>query len=186
HYDIYAKTLDPIERVQVIATDGTSHTRDVEIRVHVSGYLKQDEQRHRPQFYANVLHTGAGEEYDLTTLQIASILATRSVAAFEESPFGASVPVIAQWSSGILGDRLDDILGVHATVDVNPIGGEKTRFLLSREIFERLLITYSSTLQIHGEPRIEVEYQINRGVSVTGERNERATYGFDLKLEQRF
>lgn len=186
HYDIYAKTLDPIERVRVIATDGTAHTRDVEISVHLSGFLKQDEQRHRPQFYANVLHTGAGEEYDLTPLQIMSILATRSVAAFEESPFGASVPVIAQWSSGILEDRLDDILGVHATVDVNPIGGEKTRFLLSREIFERLLITYSSTLQIHGEPRIEVEYQIKRGVSVTGERNEQGTYGLDLKLEQRF
>ncbi len=187
HYDIYAKTLDPIEGVRVIATDGTAHTRDVDIRLHVSGFLKQDEQRHRPQFYADVLHSGAGEEYDLTPLQIASILATRDVSALETSPFGASLPFLAGSSSRILGDRLDDILGVQALVDVNPTGGGKTRFLLSRKIFERILFTYSSTLrQIHGEPRIEVEYQIKRGLSVTGERNEQGTYGMDLKLEQRF
>ena len=187
NYDIYAKTVDPIERVRVIATDGTAHTRDVEISVHVSGYLKQDEQRHRPQFYADVLHAGAGEEYDLTPLQIVSILATRDVSALETSPLGASLPFLAGSSSRILGDRLDDILGVQAIVDVNPTGGGKTRFLLSRKIFERILFTYSSTLrQIHGEPRIEVEYQIKRGFSVTGERNEQGTYGMDLKLEQRF
>ena len=187
HYDIYAKTLDPIEGVRVIATDGTAHTRDVEISVHASGYLKQDEQRHRPVFHANVLHSGAGEQYDLTPLQIASILATRDVSALETSPFGASLPFLAGSSSRILGDRLDDILGVQAVVDVNPTGGGATRFLLSRKIFERILFTYSSTLrQIHGEPRIEVEYQIKRGLSVTGERNEQGTYGMDLKLEQRF
>lgn len=185
-YDIYAKTLDPIERVRVIATNGTAHTRDVEISVHFSGYLKQDEQRHRPQFYADVLHAGAGEEYDLTTLQIISILATRDVGAFGRSPLGFSLPIIAGSSSQYLGERFDEIIGIHATLDV-PTGGERTRFLLSRKIFERLLVTYSSTLrQIHGEPRIEVEYRMKRGLSVTGERSEQGTYGVDLKLEQRF
>ena len=187
HYEIYAKTLDPIEGVRVVTTDGAPHTRDIEIHVHLSGYLKQEQQRHRTQFYADVLHPGAGEEYDLTQVQIISILATRDVGALERSPVGASLPILARSSQRYFGNRLARLIGVHeAAVDFNPAGVGKPRFLLSREIFERLLITYSSTFQIHAEPRIEVEYRIRRGLSVTGERSEQGKYGVDLKLEQRF
>ena len=186
-YEIFAKTLDPIERVQVRSTDGARHTRDVEISVHLSGYLREDEQRHRTQFYADVLHRGAGEEYDLSQAQIISILATGDVAAFERSPLGASLPFLVRPSQRYFGNRLAGIIGMREVVlDINPADIGKPRFLLSREIFERLLITYSSTFQIHAEPRIEVEYQIKRGLSVTGERSEQGKYGIDLKLEQRF
>ena len=186
-YEIYAKTADPIERVQVISTDGRSHTRDVDISVHLSGYLREQDQRHRTQFYADVLHPGAGEEYDLTQAQIISILATGDVTALERSPVGASLPFLVRPSQRYFGNRLAQLIGVHeARLDLSPSGFEKPRFLLSREISERLLVTYSSTFQIHAEPRIEVEYQIQRGISVTGERSEQGKYGVDLKLERRF
>ena len=186
-YEIYAETVDPVKRVQVIATDGETHTRDVQISVHLSGYLKQQEQKHRPQFYADVLRAGAGEEYDLSQAQIISILTTGDVTALERSPIGASLPFLLSPSQRYFGNRLAELIGVHeARVDLGAAGLEKPRFLLSREIFERLLITYSSTFQIHAEPRIEVEYQIKRGISVTGERSEQGKYGIDLKLEQRF
>ena len=187
HYEIYAKTLDPIERVQVRATDGRAYTRDVEISVHLSGYLREKEQRHRTQFYADVLHRGAGENYDLSQTQIFSILTTGDVAALERSPIGASLPMLLRPSQRFFGNRLAKLIGMRETVvDINPTGANKPQFLFSREVFERLLITYSSTFQIHAEPRIEVEYQIKRGLSVTGERSEQGKYGVDLKLEQRF
>ena len=186
-YEIYAKTLDPIERVQVISTDGAHRTRDVEISVRLSGYLREDEQRHRPQFYADVLRRGAGEEYDLSQAQIISILATGDVAALERSPLGASLPFVFRPSYRYFGNRLGRLIGMREpVVDINPTGDGKPRWLLSREIFERLLVTVNSTFQIHAEPRIEVEYRIKRGFSVTGERSEQGKYGVDLKLEQRF
>ena len=187
HYEINAKTLDPIERVQVISTDGSDHTRDVEIRAQFSGYLKEKEQRHRPQFYADVLYRGASEEYNLSQMQIISILATGDVAALERSPLGASVPLLVRPSQRYLGNRIAELIGLHEVVlDTNPADVGKPRVLLSKEISDRILISYSSLTKIHGEPRIEVEYQIKRGLSVTGERSEQGKYGVDLKLEQRF
>ena len=183
HYEIHAKTLDPIERVRVVATDGRVHMRDVEIRAHFNGYLNQDEQKHRHQLYADVLGRGAGEEYDLSQAQIFSILATGNV----DSPLGASLSLLMRPSQRFLGNQVAQLIGLHGPVlDPSSPSFEKPRLLLSREIFERLLVTYSSTLKIHGEPRIEVEYEIKRGLSITGERSEQGTYGVDLKLEQRF
>ena len=187
HYEIHAKTLDPIERVRVVATDGSVYTRDVEIRVDLSGFLKQKEQRHHSQFYADVLGRGPSEEYDLSQTQIISILATGDVDALGTSPFGASLALLARPGQRFLGNQVAQFIGLHGPVlDPSSPSFEKPRLLLSREIFERLLVTYSSTLKIHGEPRIEVEYEIKRGLSITGERSEEGTYGVDLKLEQRF
>ena len=186
-YEIHAKTLDPIEGVQVVTTDGEAHTRDVEISAHFSGYLKQEEQRHKPQFYANVLGRGAGESYDLSQAHIISILATGDAALFGGSPFGASVPLLVRPSEQFIGDKLAQLFGMDtARVGISSTGSEKPQWLLSREIFERLLVTVNSTYQIHAEPRIEVEYRIRRGFSVTGERSEHGKYGVDLKLEHRF
>ena len=71
-------------------------------------------------------------------------------------------------------------------IDVSPDNFEQSRILLTKELSERLSVTYSSTFQLHTEPRIEVEYQIRRHFYIKGERNERGKYGVDLKLEQRF
>ncbi len=186
-YEIYAKTLDPIEGVQVVTTDGEAHTRDVEIGVHLRGYLKQEEQRHGTQFYANVLGRGAGETYDLSQAHIISILTTGDAALLGTSPFGASVPLLVRPSEQFIGDKLAQLFGMdQARVGISSTGSEKPQWLLSREIFERLLVTVNSTYQIHAEPRIEVEYRIRRGFSVTGERSEHGKYGVDLKLEHRF
>ena len=186
-YEIYAKTLEPIEGVPVVTTDGAAHTRDVEISAHLSGYLKQEEQRHKTQFYANVLGRGAGETYDLSRAHIISILTTGDAALLGTSPFDASVPLLVRPSEQFIGDKLAQLFGMDkARVGLSSTGSEKPRWLLSREIFERLLVTVNSTYQIHAEPRIEVEYRIRRGFSVTGERSEQGKYGVDLKLEQRF
>lgn len=186
-YEIYAKTLDPIEGVQVVTTDGEAHTRDVEISAHLKGYLKQEEHRHKTQFYANVLGQGAGETYDLSQAHIISILTTGDVALLGGSPFDATVPLLVRPSEQFIGNKLAQLFGMDkARVGLSSTGSEKPQWLLSREIFERLLVTVNSTYQIHAEPRIEVEYRIRRGFSVTGERSEQGKYGVDLKLEQRF
>lgn len=162
-YEITAETIEPIRNVRVPTTDGQVHTRDLRVIVHLSGYLNE---QHNPDFEASVLGKGAGENYDLTTNQIFSILTLG----------GNPLP-----------QYLGRMVGLSETrVDLSPDNLERSRILLRKELSERLSLTYSSTFQLHTEPRIEVEYQIKRHFYIKGERNERGKYGLDLKIEQRF
>ncbi len=166
-YEITAETTEPIRSVPVPTTDGQIHTRDLRVTVHLSGYLKE---KHNPDFQAKVLRKGTGEDYQLTPHQILSILT-----------LGGN-PLLQYMGSGIA--KVADLS--ETRVDLSPDNFEQSRFLVTKELSEHLSLTYSSTLQLHTEPRIEVEYQINRHFYIKGERNERGKYGVDLKLEQRF
>ena len=166
-YDVTAETTEPIQNVQVPTTDGQIHNRDLRVTVHLSGYLQE---KHRPDFQADVLRKGPGEKYQLTSNQILSIL-TLGGNPFEQ----------------YLGSRIAKVAGLSETrVDLSPDNFEESRFLVTKELSDSLSLTYSSTFQLHTEPRIEVEYQINRHFYIKGERNERGKYGVDLKLERRF
>ena len=178
-YEITAKTVEPIRSVQIPTIDGENHTRDLRVTVHLSGYLKD---KHNPEFQEEVLRKGAGEEYNLTQQQILSILTIGGTDLLDSE---ASTParVLQQY----LGSRVAKAAGFSETrFDWSPDNFEESRILLTKELSERLSLTYSSTFQLHTEPRIEMEYQINRHFYIKGERNERGKYGVDLKLEQRF
>ena len=178
-YQITAETIEPIQTVQVPTTDGEVHTRDLRVEMHLNGYLRD---KHNPEFRAEVLRKGTGEHYNLTQQQILSILTFGGA-----NPLDAEGYTPADFVQGILGRRLAKATGFSKThFDVSPDNFEQSRFLLTKELSERLSLTYSSTFQLHTEPRIEVEYQIDRHIYIKGERNERGKYGIDLKLERRF
>lgn len=168
-YEITAETVEPIRSVQVPAADRQLHTRDIRVTVHLSGYL---EDKQPPEFEVEVLRKGTGEDYQqLTQQQILAILM-----------FNRSSPL-----ESYLGSRIAKVAGFSETrVDLSADNFEQSRFLLTKELSDRLSLTYSSTLQLHTEPRIEVEYQIRRHFYIKGERNEHGKYGLDLKLERRF
>ena len=172
-YDITAETVDPIRNVAVPATNGQIHTRDLRVTMHLSGYLKE---KQLPEFRADVLGKGAGEAYELNHNQILPILM-----------LGGSDPLERVFGNVIESSRIAKVVGFSETrVDLSPDNFEQSRFHVTKELSERLSLTYSSTFQLHTEPRIEVEYQISRLFYIKGERNERGKYGVDLKVEQRF
>ena len=178
-YEITAETVEPIQSVQVPTTDGELHTRDIRVVMSLNGYLKD---KHPPEFQAEVLRRGAGEEYALTQHQIFSILAFGGVDLLDSEGYTP-----ADLVQGYIGNRFARAMGFSKThLDVSPDNFEQSRILLRKELSDRLSLTYSSTFQLHTEPRVEVEYQINRHFFIKGERNERGKYGVDLKLEQRF
>ena len=178
-YEITAETVEPIRGVQVPTTEGEVHTRDLRVEMHLNGYLMD---KHNPEFQADVLRKGTGEHYALTQQQILSILTFGGA-----NPLDSEGYTPADFVQGILGRRLAKATGFSKThFDVSPDNFEQSRFLLTKELSERLSVTYSSTFQLHTEPRIEVEYQIDRHIYIKGERNERGKYGVDLKLERRF
>ena len=172
-YEITVETVEPIRSVQVPAADGQFYTRDLRVIVRLNGYLKD---AHKPKFEVDVLRKGSGENYSLTQQQIVSILT-----------IGRSRP-LDQYLGSLLGNsHIAKVAGFSETrVDLSPDDFEQSRFLLTKELSKHLSLTYSSTFQLHTEPRIEVEYQIDRHIYIKGERNERGKYGVDLKLERRF
>ena len=178
-YEITAETVEPIRSVQVPATDGELHTRDLRVEVHLNGYLKD---KHPPQFQAEVLRRGAGEDYQLTQREILSILTLGAA-----DPLDSEAYTPADFVEGYIGNRLAKATGFTKThFDWSPDNFEQSRILLTKELSKHLSVTYSSTFQLHTEPRIEVEYEIRRNFYIKGERNERGKYGVDLKLERRF
>ena len=185
-YDITAETVEPIRNVKIPNTDGQIRTKDLKMTAHLSGYLNG---KHSLKLQEEVLRKEAGEEYQLTPSQLLSILTLGRTDPFasESSSASATSDLFLRQSQRYLGSRLAKVTGLSETrLDLSPDDFEKSRFILTKELSKRLALTYSSTFQLHTEPRIEVEYQISRHFAVKGERNEQGKYGIDLKLEQRF
>ncbi len=184
-YEITAKTVEPIRNVQVPTTDGEIRTKDLRVVMHLNGYLKD---KHKSEFREEVLRKDAGEEYQLTQQQILSILTLGGTDPLDSEASSIPTRVVQQYlSSRIASSRIAKVAGLRETrFDLSPDNFEQSRFLLTKELSQHLSLTYSSTFQLHTEPRIEVEYQISRYFYIKGERNERGKYGVDLKLEQRF
>ena len=182
-YEITVETTEPIRGAQVETTDGEIRTKDVRVTVGVSGYLNEQS---NPDFQAEVLRKGAGEEYDFDPSDVFAILTLGGT-----DPLGSEASASTRFQQYLVNQfansQLAKAAGLSETrFDFSSDNFEESRFLLTKEFSQRLSLTYSSTFQLHTEPRIEVEYQIHRHFYIKGERNERGKYGIDLKLEQRF
>ncbi|MCH2573640.1 translocation/assembly module TamB, partial [Candidatus Poribacteria bacterium] len=198
-YTILSETTQPIRNVDLITVDGQIRNRDLVIRANLNGYLNE---KHNPVLSAEVLEKEVGEEYRLEQKQILSILtlgmidpSTLQTAAFgstdtlsrtqdQLSPMVSSF--VLQQSQRYFGGRLAQLMGFRQTrFDLNPNEFESSRFLLTKEISNRLALTYSSTFQLHSEPRIEIEYELGKNFAIKGERDQ-GKFGVDLKIEKRF
>ena len=184
-YKIDAETIDPIRNVPLVTTDDQVRTKDLNVKAHLSGYLKE----HRPpEFQAEVLRKSAGEEYQLTPRQILRILSFGGADTSEPLSSSATSDLLLRQSQRYLGNRFADVVGFVDEVrfDISPSAFEASRFFFTKAISERFFLTSAFTFQLHAEPRIEVEYLINQHITVKGEKNEQGKFGIDLKLQQKF
>ena len=134
-YEITAETVEPIRSVQVPTTDGEVYTRDLRVEMHLNGYLKD---KHNTEFQADVLRKGTGEHYALTQQQILSILTFGGA-----NPLDSEGYTPADLVQGILGRQFAKATGFSKThFDVSPDNFEQSRFLLTKELSERLSLTY--------------------------------------------
>ena len=109
-YEITAETVEPIRGVQVPATNGEFHTRDLRVVMQLNGYLKD---KHNPVFEAEILRRGANEEYDLTQPQIFSILTVGGVDLLDSEAYTATDLV-----QGYLGNRFAKAMGFSKTMSI--------------------------------------------------------------------
>ncbi len=192
-YTINAKTAEPLNSIPLLNGNGEIQPRDMNIMVTLTGTL---ENPGPPNLRAEILDKEPGEQYELDRQQIISILTVGipEIRNLNGLLYSTAPELLKKQAESYLGNRFAGTLGLRELrFDIRPEAFEESRFFFARELTPRWAITYSSTLQLHKEQRIEIEYQLlkfsetkNKQIAITGERNEKGKYGVDLKLEYLF
>ena len=188
-YEVYAQTKSPLRDIALITTDGELRTRDMVVSVSVTGRLSEEP---IPQFSAQVLGKAPGETYQLSQSEIISVLVLGRVdPAFSQATASAGQNSLSDFILGqsqtLISQQLAKVLGLQGVeLDLDLQDFEQSEFTVSKTLLSRLSVTYTSTFELHGDPRIGIEYQILPNVAIRGERNENGKHGIDLTLEREF
>ena len=189
-YEIFAETTRPIQSVPMRTTTGEFRTKDIRITAHVSGIFNQEDAQHYPEFQVEVIRKDGEEFLPLDQGQIVAILTPfGNISTITPDTFSSdfTTPLVLRSSQRYVGSHVARLTGLSDFwFDLSAQTPSESRIHLTRQFAERLFLTYSSTFQLHTDPRIEVEYQLNRRISIKGERNDQGKYGVDLELEMRF
>jgi autotransporter translocation and assembly factor TamB len=189
-YEIFAETARPIRGVSLLTTDSQLRTKDIHITAEVIGDFNQEGAQYNPVFDVEVLRKDGEEFLSLDQKEILAILTPfGDISTLNADTFSSDFarPFFLRSSQRYVGSHVARIAGLSDFwFDLSADTPSESRIHLTRQVAERLFLTYSSTFQLHSDPRIEVEYQINRRISIKGERNDQGKYGLDLELEMRF
>jgi translocation and assembly module TamB len=135
---------------------------------------------------------------DIVTLlalgQTSSEATTRSGGTAQGGTAGASA-ILSEAISSQLGGRLERLFGItRFRVDpglagVGSTGSEQNaaaRITVEQQITRNLTITYVSNVSSTQQQVIQVEYNVDRNVSIVGLRDQNGTFGIDIKIKKRF
>jgi translocation and assembly module TamB len=135
---------------------------------------------------------------DIITLlalgQTSSESAARSGGTSRSGTAGASA-ILSEAISSQLGGRLERLFGItRFRVDpglagVGSTGSEQNaaaRITVEQQIARNLTITYVSNVSSTQQQVIQVEYNVDRNVSIVGLRDQNGTFGIDIKIKKRF
>jgi len=135
---------------------------------------------------------------DIITLlalgQTSSEATARSGGTSQSGTAGASA-ILSEAISSQLGGRLERLFGItRFRVDpglagVGSTGSEQNaaaRITVEQQITRNLTITYVSNVSSTQQQVIQVEYNVDRNVSIVGLRDQNGTFGIDIKIKKRF
>jgi translocation and assembly module TamB len=135
---------------------------------------------------------------DIITLlalgQTSSEATARSGGTAQSGTAGASA-ILSEAISSQLGGRVERLFGItRFRVDpglagVGSTGSEQNaaaRVTVEQQITRNLTITYVSNVSSTQQQVIQVEYNVNRNVSIVGLRDQNGTFGIDVKIKKRF
>jgi translocation and assembly module TamB len=114
--------------------------------------------------------------------------------ASQSASSGASA-ILSEAVSSQLGGRLEKLFGItRFRVDpglagVGSTGSEQNaaaRITVEQQVTRELTITYVSNVSSTQQQVIQVEYNVNRNVSIVALRDQNGTFGIDIKIKKRF
>lgn len=135
---------------------------------------------------------------DIVTLlalgQTSSEATARSGGTTQSGTAGASA-LLSEAISSQVGGRLERLFGItRFRVDPGLAGVGATgagqnagaRVTVEQQIARNLTITYVSNVSSTQQQVIQVEYNVDRNVSIVGLRDQNGTFGIDIKIKKRF
>src|SRR6266403_456838 len=135
---------------------------------------------------------------DIITLlalgQTSSESTARSGGTSQSGTAGASA-ILSEAISSQLGGRLERLFGItRFRVDpglagVGSTGSEQNaaaRITVEQQITRNLTLTYVSNVSSTQQQVIQVEYNVDRNVSIVGVRDQNGKFGIDIKIKKRF
>ena len=135
---------------------------------------------------------------DIITLlalgQTSSEATARSGGTSQSGTAGASA-ILSEAISSQLGGRVERLFGItRFRVDpglagVGSTGSQQnagSRVTVEQQIARNLTITYVSNVSSTQQQVIQVEYNVDRNVSIVGLRDQNGTFGIDIKIKKRF
>jgi translocation and assembly module TamB len=177
--------LDPVVNVEALTT-----IQQYEITLNFTGSASKLTLAYRsdPPLPAN----------DIITLlalgQTSTESQTRSGGTTQSGTSGASA-ILSEAVSSQLGGRLERLFGItRFRVDpglagVGTTGSEQNpaaRVTVEQQVTRNLTITYVSNVSSTQEQVIQLEYNVDRNVSVVALRDQNGTFGIDIKIKKRF
>jgi translocation and assembly module TamB len=112
-----------------------------------------------------------------------------------QSTTGGASALLSEAISSQVGGRLERLFGItKLRVDpglagVGATGSEQNaaaRVTVQQQIARDLTITYVSNVSSTQQQVIQVEYNVNRNVSIVALRDYNGTFGIDVKIKKRF
>ena len=135
---------------------------------------------------------------DIITLlalgQTTSEATARSGGTSQSGTAGASA-ILSEAISSQLGGRLERLFGItRFRVDpglagIGSTGAEQNaaaRVTVEQRIARNLTITYVSNVSSTQQQVIQVEYNVDKNISIVGLRDQNGTFGIDIKIKKRF
>jgi translocation and assembly module TamB len=181
--------VDPFRLDPIINVEATTTIQQYEITLNFTGKSSAMSLAYRsdPPLPAN----------DIVTLlalgQTSSEGSVRSGGTTQSSTAGASA-LVSEAISSQLGGRLERLFGItRLRVDpglagVGSTGSEQNaaaRVTVEQQVTHNLSITYVSNVSSTQQQVIQVEYNVNRNVSIVALRDQNGTFGIDVKIKKR-
>ena len=177
--------LDPVLNVEATTT-----IQQYEITLNFNGPSSKLALAYRsdPPLPANDIVT-------LLALGKTSSEATSRSSSGSQSMTSGATALLSEAVSSQLGGRLERLFGItRFRVDpglatVGSTGSEQNagaRVTVEQQITHNLTITYVSNVSSTQQQVIQVEYTVNRNVSIVALRDQNGTFGIDVKIKKRF
>jgi len=133
----------------------------------------------------------------VTLLALGQTTSEATVRGGGASPSGTSnaSAILSEAISSQLGGRLERLFGITrfrvdpGLAEVGSTGSEQNaaaRVTVEQQIARNLTITYVSNVSSTQQQVIQVEYNVDRNVSIVGLRDQNGTFGIDVKIKKRF
>ena len=177
--------LDPVLNVEATTT-----IEQYEITLNFSGPASKLTLAYRsdPPLPANDIVT-------LLAMGQTSAEAARSGAATSQTGSSGASAILSEAISSQLGGRLERLFGITrfrvdpGLTELGSTGSEQNaaaRVTVEQQIARNLTITYVSNVSSTQQQVIQVEYNVDRNISIVGLRDQNGTFGIDIKIKKRF